>query len=275
MASGCLGLVSFPREPGRVSLERLRSLHPDLLPALCRHPGIGFVLVRSEQEGAVVLGPRGTHHLDEQPRRGRGPARPVRAERGRARAQNRRLPPLRGPDDQQRLRPGGRRSLGLRGAGRLPRRAGGDPVVSLRPAPRRPRAGPRKRWSAPNGSTGYFAAGWGGSDTPPTRPRWTRPAASTRSSDLRRQLRHPPRELTRRSAQRPWTQAMQEPRVERPPVDRHDDPRLDQRRRARRSLGIHMARARGSDPSPRSAAAPGRRPAGAPMPSKRSVSPAK
>ena len=64
MASGCLGLVSFPREPGRVSLERLRSLHPDLLPALCRHPGIGFVLVRSEQEGAVVLGPRGTHHLD-------------------------------------------------------------------------------------------------------------------------------------------------------------------------------------------------------------------
>jgi uncharacterized membrane protein YvlD (DUF360 family) len=64
MASGCLGLVSLPREPGRVSLERLRSLHPDLLPALCRHPGIGFVLVRSEQEGAVVLGPRGTHHLD-------------------------------------------------------------------------------------------------------------------------------------------------------------------------------------------------------------------
>jgi uncharacterized membrane protein YvlD (DUF360 family) len=64
MASGCLGLVSFPREPGRVSLERLRSLHPDLLPALCRHPGIGFVLVRSEHEGAVVLGPRGARHLD-------------------------------------------------------------------------------------------------------------------------------------------------------------------------------------------------------------------
>ncbi len=64
MASGCLGLVSFPREPGRVSLERLRSLHPDLLPALCRHPGVGFVLVRSEQAGAVVFGPRGTRHLD-------------------------------------------------------------------------------------------------------------------------------------------------------------------------------------------------------------------
>jgi uncharacterized membrane protein YvlD (DUF360 family) len=76
MASGCLGLVSFPREPGRVSLERLRSLHPDLLPALCRHPGVGFVLVRSEQEGAVVLGPRGTHYLDADRVEGEDPLAP-------------------------------------------------------------------------------------------------------------------------------------------------------------------------------------------------------
>ncbi len=76
MASGCLGLVSFPREPGRVSLERLRSLHPDLLPALCRHPGIGFVLVRSEQEGAIVLGPRGTHNLDSNRVEGEDPLAP-------------------------------------------------------------------------------------------------------------------------------------------------------------------------------------------------------
>jgi uncharacterized membrane protein YvlD (DUF360 family) len=76
MASGCLGLVSFPREPGRVSLERLRSLHPDLLPALCRHPGIGFVLVRSEQEGAVALGPRGTHNLDSNRVEGEDPLAP-------------------------------------------------------------------------------------------------------------------------------------------------------------------------------------------------------
>jgi hypothetical protein len=76
MASGCLGLVSFPREPGRVSLERVRSLHPDLLPALCRHPGIGFVLVRSEQDGAVVLGPRGMHHLDSGRVEGEDPLAP-------------------------------------------------------------------------------------------------------------------------------------------------------------------------------------------------------
>jgi len=76
MASGCLGLVSFPREPGRVSLERLRSLHPGLLPALCRHPGIGFVLVRSEHDGAVVLGSGGAHHLDTNRVEGEDPLAP-------------------------------------------------------------------------------------------------------------------------------------------------------------------------------------------------------
>ena len=65
MASGCLGLVSFPREPGRVTLERLSELHPRLLPALREHPGIGFVVVRSEARGAVALGADGVHYLDE------------------------------------------------------------------------------------------------------------------------------------------------------------------------------------------------------------------
>jgi hypothetical protein len=65
MASGCLGLISFPREPGRVTLERLQTLHPGLIPALRDHPGIGFLLVRSERFGAVAIGREGTHFLDE------------------------------------------------------------------------------------------------------------------------------------------------------------------------------------------------------------------
>jgi uncharacterized membrane protein YvlD (DUF360 family) len=64
MASGNLGLISFPREPGRVSMERLEQLHPRLLPALREHPGIGFALVRSERDGAVALGARGVNFLD-------------------------------------------------------------------------------------------------------------------------------------------------------------------------------------------------------------------
>jgi uncharacterized membrane protein YvlD (DUF360 family) len=63
MASGNLGLVSFPREPGRVTLEELETRRPGLVDALRTHPGIGFVLVRSEADGALVLGPAGLRRL--------------------------------------------------------------------------------------------------------------------------------------------------------------------------------------------------------------------
>lgn len=76
MASGNLGLVSFPREPGRVTRERLEELYPALLPALREHEGIGFVLVRSVARGAVVLGPRGTNFLDEGVVEGEDPLAP-------------------------------------------------------------------------------------------------------------------------------------------------------------------------------------------------------
>ena len=76
MASGCLGLISFPREPGRVTRERLERLHPKLLPALREHPGIGFVLVRSERDGALVLGRDGVHYLDQGRVEGEDPLAP-------------------------------------------------------------------------------------------------------------------------------------------------------------------------------------------------------
>ncbi|GAA2095927.1 phage holin family protein [Streptomyces albiaxialis] len=56
LASGNLGLVSFPDEPGRTSRERIEALRPALLRTLAEHPGIGFVLVESEEHGPVVLG---------------------------------------------------------------------------------------------------------------------------------------------------------------------------------------------------------------------------
>jgi uncharacterized membrane protein YvlD (DUF360 family) len=63
MASGNLGLITFPREPGRVTLEELEERRPGLLDALRTHPGVGFVLVRSEHDGALVLGAAGSHRL--------------------------------------------------------------------------------------------------------------------------------------------------------------------------------------------------------------------
>ena len=76
MASGCLGLISFPREPGRMTAERLAERYPQVLPTLRAHPGIGFVLVRSEQHGALVLGARGAHYLDEGRVEGEDPLAP-------------------------------------------------------------------------------------------------------------------------------------------------------------------------------------------------------
>jgi hypothetical protein len=76
MASGNLGLISFPREPGRVTMERLEELYPHLLPALRDHPGIAFAMVRSGHRGAVALGARGTHFLDEGRVEGEDPLAP-------------------------------------------------------------------------------------------------------------------------------------------------------------------------------------------------------
>lgn len=63
-ASGHMAMVSFTGFEGRVERETIEREHPDLLPALAAHPGVGFVLVRSAEHGAVVLGADGTHWLD-------------------------------------------------------------------------------------------------------------------------------------------------------------------------------------------------------------------
>ncbi|SHM55688.1 phage holin family protein [Actinacidiphila paucisporea] len=59
LASGNLGLVAFPDIAGRATLEEIGRRCPALLPTLTAHPGIGFVLVRSERRGPLVLGPDG------------------------------------------------------------------------------------------------------------------------------------------------------------------------------------------------------------------------
>ena len=64
MASGNLGLINFPRESGRTSRERIDEIRPGLIDALRTHPGVGFLLVRSADDGPLVLGPNGRRSLD-------------------------------------------------------------------------------------------------------------------------------------------------------------------------------------------------------------------
>lgn len=63
VASGHVAMVSLTEHPGRVPLETIEQEFPALLPALVDHPGIGFVLVRSNEYGAVVLGRDGARRL--------------------------------------------------------------------------------------------------------------------------------------------------------------------------------------------------------------------
>ena len=64
LASGNLGLISFPGWPERLTCEAISNRFPALIPGLLAHPGIGFVLMRSETDGALALGAAGTHYLD-------------------------------------------------------------------------------------------------------------------------------------------------------------------------------------------------------------------
>ena len=73
LASGNLGLVYLMEEKRRLTLEEIQDHHPKLIPALRDHPHVGWLLVRSEEHGAVALGPNGTHYLDEERVEGEDP----------------------------------------------------------------------------------------------------------------------------------------------------------------------------------------------------------
>jgi hypothetical protein len=65
LGSGNLGLVYLMEEPRRLTREELDERHPRLIQALRSHPHVGWILVRSAERGAVVLGGSGEHYLDE------------------------------------------------------------------------------------------------------------------------------------------------------------------------------------------------------------------
>jgi hypothetical protein len=63
LGSGNLGLIYLMEEPRRLTLEEIEERHPRLLPALREHPHVGWLLVRSSENGAVVLGGDGARYL--------------------------------------------------------------------------------------------------------------------------------------------------------------------------------------------------------------------
>jgi putative membrane protein len=63
LASGNLGLISFTKIDGRATFETLGTRYPGLLAGLAEHPGIGFVLVHSENLGPLAIGGTGIRYL--------------------------------------------------------------------------------------------------------------------------------------------------------------------------------------------------------------------
>jgi hypothetical protein len=64
LGSGCTGLVYFSDSADRLTYEAIQERYPELLMGLVQHPGIGFVMVRSETDGALVMGREGVRFLD-------------------------------------------------------------------------------------------------------------------------------------------------------------------------------------------------------------------
>ena len=73
VGSGNLGLVWFTGHDHRLTVEELEELHPGLVASVAAHPGVGLLLVRSKEFGAVVFGPKGTRFLDEDKVEGEDP----------------------------------------------------------------------------------------------------------------------------------------------------------------------------------------------------------
>jgi uncharacterized membrane protein YvlD (DUF360 family) len=65
LGSGNLGLVYLMEERRRLMLEEIESRHPELVPSLRGHPHVGWLLVRSAENGPVVLGSAGCRYLSD------------------------------------------------------------------------------------------------------------------------------------------------------------------------------------------------------------------
>jgi hypothetical protein len=73
VASGNLAMLYLPRLSGRLTLEQLTEVHPDLVAGLAQHPGVGFVVVETDTHGPVVIGSAGLRVLEKGTVEGRDP----------------------------------------------------------------------------------------------------------------------------------------------------------------------------------------------------------
>jgi len=73
LASGNLGLISFTDVPHRLTLEEINTTFPAVIPGLVNHEGIGFIMVRSQEHGPMVISANGAYYLQDDRFEGENP----------------------------------------------------------------------------------------------------------------------------------------------------------------------------------------------------------
>jgi len=79
LGSGNLGLVYLMAFPGRATREEIDQRHPRLLDELRHHEHVGWLMVRSERHGPLVLGAAGARWLEDGRLEGEDPLAPFAA----------------------------------------------------------------------------------------------------------------------------------------------------------------------------------------------------
>lgn len=76
VAGGNLALIYFNTSDERMTLGQIEDAYPDLVQGLVTHPGVGLLMVRTADHGAIVVGKKGIHFLDEHRVEGTDPLAP-------------------------------------------------------------------------------------------------------------------------------------------------------------------------------------------------------
>ncbi len=75
LASGGLGLITLSASRERMTVGEIGELYPGLVETLSTQPGIGFVMVRSDQGHGIVIGASGARNLEDDDVTGEDPLR--------------------------------------------------------------------------------------------------------------------------------------------------------------------------------------------------------
>lgn len=76
IGSGCLGLIYLTQFRHRLTYEEINRFYPELIQGLLDNPYIGFLLVKSKNDGGIVMGRKGRYFLNDDRVEGENPLLP-------------------------------------------------------------------------------------------------------------------------------------------------------------------------------------------------------